>query len=149
MRTPAFAEYVAPEKIENCVIQSLYVGQAFVYGDSFQNRVVAIIVPDEDFVRTALTNDGQEALAKASFADVCQNPQFQKTMMAEVQKACKDNKLYGFEIPKAIHVSAEPFSVENGLLTPTFKLKRQQARDMFSKEIEKMYATMSPPPSKL
>ena len=38
-------EYVAAEKIENVLLQSLLIGQCFVYGDSLQSCLVAIIVP--------------------------------------------------------------------------------------------------------
>lgn len=47
--------------------------------------------------------------------------------------------LKGFETVKKIHVHMEPFSVENGLLTPTFKLKRPAAREAFDDVIKKMY----------
>ena len=38
-----------------------------------------------------------------------------------------------------IHLSAEMFSVENNLLTPTFKLKRAEARAKFQQALETMY----------
>jgi len=40
-------EYVAPEKIENIYLNSKYVTEIFVYGDSLQNYLIAIIFPDE------------------------------------------------------------------------------------------------------
>ena len=43
----------------------------------------------------------------------------------------------------AIHLTADAFSVENGLLTPTFKLKRPQAKQQFSQAIDAMYNTLS------
>jgi hypothetical protein len=45
--------------------------------------------------------------------------------------AGKEAGLKGFEQVKAIHLHPELFSVENGLFTPTFKLKRPQARARF------------------
>ena len=42
----------------------------------------------------------------------------------------------------AIHLTPEPFAVENDLLTPTFKLKRPQAKKAFLKAIELMYKTL-------
>ena len=36
-------------------------------------------------------------------------------------------------------VSAEPWTVENGLLTPTMKIKRERVATRFSKEIEAAY----------
>ena len=38
-----------------------------------------------------------------------------------------------------MHLTPEAFTVENGLLTPSFKLKRPQARDAFSAELDAMY----------
>lgn len=142
-------EYVAPEKIENVIIQSLLIGQAFVYGDSYQSALVAIIVPDEEPVRSLLEASENPSLAKASFSEICRNDKLKTIILTEIKKFGKANGLYGFEIPKSIHLSEEPFSVENGILTPTFKLKRQQARDKFEKEIERMYAEMPKPKSKL
>ena len=128
----ALAEYVAPEKIENILIQSLLIGQAFVYGDSLQSSLVAIIIPDEEPVKHALlsaSSEDDKALAKASFSDICKSERTNGMIMAEIQRVGKANGLHGFELPRAIHLDHELFSLENGLLTPTFKLKRQQARE--------------------
>ena len=142
------AEYVAPEKIENVVTQSLYIGQAFVHGDSLQSALVAIIVPDEDTVRPLLTSK-DTTLAKAPFSSICQSPALKTILQEDIKKVSKENGLHGFEVPKAIHIEHELFSVENGLLTPTFKLKRQQARERYQNKIEELYACLSPPKSKL
>jgi long-chain acyl-CoA synthetase len=142
-------EYVAPEKIENVIIHSLLIGQAFVYGDSFQSSLVAILIPDEEPLRNMLQSSGDVALAKAPLAELCQSDKLKRILLQEVQSVSKASGLHGFEIPKAIHLDSEPFSVDNGLLTPTFKLKRQQARDKYEKQIEAMYASLPPPQSKL
>jgi len=41
--------------------------------------------------------------------------------------------------PKKIHLSSEMFTVENNLLTPTFKSKRPQLQERYQKEIDEMY----------
>jgi long-chain acyl-CoA synthetase len=41
-------EYVAPGKIENVLLLSQYIAQAFVHGVSHQSRLIAVIVSDED-----------------------------------------------------------------------------------------------------
>jgi long-chain acyl-CoA synthetase len=50
------------------------------------------------------------------------------------------NKFNALEKPKGLKLLAEPFSVENDMLTPTFKLKRAQAKKIFEKDIDDMYA---------
>lgn len=52
----------------------------------------------------------------------------------------KEHKLTSLEKIKDIHLFAEPFSVENNLITPTFKIKRNIAKITFKEPIEKMYA---------
>jgi long-chain acyl-CoA synthetase len=141
-------EYVAPEKIENIVSPSPLIAQCFVYGDSFQSALVAIIVPDEDPVRNwAASFD--ESLANAPFETICKSEKLKKAIMSDIRRLSKENKLNGFETVKAIHLDSFPFSVDNELLTPTFKLKRQKARDRYETEIAKLYAGLPPPMSKL
>jgi long-chain acyl-CoA synthetase len=139
---------VAPEKIENVIMNSVYIGQAFVYGDSFQSALVAILVPDEDSVRNMLASE-DPSLAKASLSTICQSDKLKVFILKEIKRVAKESGLLGFEIPKAIHLESEPFSVDNELMTPTFKLKRPQARDKYEKRIEAMYASLPPPASKL
>jgi len=47
--------------------------------------------------------------------------------------------LQGFEIVKAVHLDTEPFTVENDLITPSFKLKRPAMQKKYKDEITRMY----------
>ncbi|EQC24674.1 hypothetical protein SDRG_17433 [Saprolegnia diclina VS20] len=47
--------------------------------------------------------------------------------------------LNGFECVRAILLHPEPFTVENDLLTPTFKLKRNDVKKLFIKQIDALY----------
>lgn len=44
---------------------------------------------------------------------------------------------------KAIYLHPELFSVENGLLTPTFKTKRNSLKEFFKHQISRMYESIS------
>ena len=46
----AQGEYIAPEKLENVYVQSPYIQQIHVHGDSLQSYLVAIVVPDCDAI---------------------------------------------------------------------------------------------------
>ena len=51
--------------------------------------------------------------------------------MDEITNIFKEHKLSGLEKPKDFYLTIDQFSVENNLLTPTFKLKRNIARDYY------------------
>lgn len=51
--------------------------------------------------------------------------------MDEINRVSVAQKLSGLEKPKDIYLTFEGFSIENNFLTPTFKLKRNVARDHF------------------
>mmetsp|Transcript_21357 Transcript_21357/g.31193 ORF Transcript_21357/g.31193 Transcript_21357/m.31193 type:complete len:84 (+) Transcript_21357:193-444(+) len=80
---------------------------------------------------------------------LCKNEAVRAMIMKEVKTLAKAGGLHGFETPKAIYLESEVFSVENGLTTPTFKMKRPQLRDHYQAQIDEMYAKMPAPPSKL
>ena len=128
----------------------MLIGQCFVHGDSFQNCLVAIVVPDEDPVRHwAKTNNEPET---TSFADLCNNsksPQLLKAaIMTDIQNLSRAGGLLGFETVKDIYLEHELFSAEKDLVTPTFKLKRNKLRDAYQGEIDAMYANMAAVPVK-
>eukprot|EP00889_Picochlorum_renovo_P003946 jgi/Picre1/30976/NNA_006334.t1 len=63
-------------------------------------------------------------------------------MLQDLKKTATDAKLKGFEMIKDLHFETEEFSVENDLLTPTFKPKRPQLVNKYKQVIDDMYASM-------
>lgn len=55
----------------------------------------------------------------------------------------KEHKLSGIEKPYKIFLTHDPFTIENNILTPTFKLKRNVGRDVFKPQIDVMYAELT------
>ncbi|KAL6560557.1 Long chain acyl-CoA synthetase 6, peroxisomal [Orobanche gracilis] len=97
-----------------------------------------------DFLVSALAL-GRD-LNGASYKDLvqlCADPRARAAVLADMDAAGKEAQLRGFEFAKAVTLVAEPFTVENGLLTPTFKVKRPQAKAYFSQAISHMYAELS------
>ena len=134
----AQGEYVAAEKIEISYAQAASIGQVFIYGKSTETFVVAIVVPDADFAKVWWKeNKGTDF---PGLETVCKDKDFIEKVRADMAVREKEDKLNGFEKAKKFHLSPEPFTVENELLTPTFKLKRKETREKYAKEIEAMYA---------
>jgi long-chain acyl-CoA synthetase len=67
---------------------------------------------------------------------------FKKVVMDDLEQLGKSNKLSSLEKPKDILLTTEPFSIENNILTPTFKLKRNVGRDIYKKQIDAMYVEL-------
>ncbi|KAK4355619.1 hypothetical protein RND71_024590 [Anisodus tanguticus] len=74
---------------------------------------------------------------------LCTNPRAKAAVLKDMDIVGKEAQLRGFEFAKANTLVLEPFTMENDLLTPTYKIKRPQARAYFAKEIADMYAELS------
>ncbi|TSQ35263.1 Long-chain-fatty-acid--CoA ligase 1 [Bagarius yarrelli] len=132
----AQGEYIAPEKIENIYIRSEAVVQAFVHGDSLQACLVAILVPDPDFLPGWASKRG----FRGSYEELCNNKDVKNAILEEILKLGKENGLKSFEQVKDIALHTELFSIQNGLLTPTLKAKRAELRTYFRQQIDQLYS---------
>lgn len=133
-------EYVAAEKIENTYMRSQYVAQAFIEGDSFQPFLMGVMVPDEEVLLPWAKEKGIDG----TLADICARKDVKDMVLEDINKIGKTAGLKGFEMVKDIVLYPELFSVQNGLLTPTFKNKRPQLRKFFSTKIKELYAKHNP-----
>jgi long-chain acyl-CoA synthetase len=68
------------------------------------------------------------------------NEKLNKEILADLNRLAVENKFSGLEKIKQIHLTLDPFTIENDILTPTMKIKRNIARKIFDKEIAEMYA---------
>jgi len=131
-------EYVAAEKIEIAYCASPFVAQIFVYGDSLQSCLVAVVVPDADYIKVWAAANGKEG---AAFAELCSSTELKAAVEVDLKRVGAEKKLRGFEKARGIYLEAELFSVENGLLTPTFKSKRPNLKAHYRRQIADMYAS--------
>lgn len=134
-------EYIAPEKIESIYQKHELIAQAFVYGDSMQSQVVGIFVPDKETFKPWAMK--QPELAGLSDEELYTSPKVKEAFLKEIEDFGKKSDLKGFERVKAIYLSSQEFSVDNELLTPTFKLKREVAKGVYLDQITEMYNTLS------
>ncbi|XP_078659799.1 long-chain-fatty-acid--CoA ligase 1-like isoform X1 [Branchiostoma floridae x Branchiostoma belcheri] len=135
----AQGEYIAPEKIEGVYLQSPLVAQVFVHGESLQACLVGVVVPGEQTFPQLASSKG----ITGDMAELCKNAELKKEVMDSITALGKKSGLHSFEQVKDLYLCPEPFSVENGLLTPTFKSKRPQLKDFFKNEITEMYSKLT------
>ena len=133
-------EYVAAEKIETILSRCPLVAQIFVYGDSFQAYLVGIAVPEAEEVMLWAKKEGAAGANAAEVLAGADGPKLKAAVMAQLTAASKGAKLAGFEMVKKLHLDAEVWTVDNGMLTPTFKSKRNDLKKRYQKEIDAMYA---------
>ena len=131
-------EYISPEKIENIFSNCKYIEQIFIYGDSLQNYLIAIIYPKAHDVIEFLKSKNIDA-NKDNYKDYFEDEDLKTSIVKELDAYGRKSDLKGFELPKKIHLFKEPFSVENQIITPTMKIRRHFAKNYFENEIKKLY----------
>jgi len=60
--------------------------------------------------------------------------------MKELHATARKHSLPGWEVPAGIFLEKEPFSPENGLLTPTMKASRPKLERKYKSILEELYA---------
>ena len=123
---------VAPSAIEGLIATSKYISQVCVIGDR-QKYLTALITIDADNVRAFAEEKG---IATDNLDQLLKNEVVNDLIRSVVEE--KNTELASFETIKDFRLLDE-FSIENGLLTPTLKVKRNVAMEQFADVIEEMY----------
>ncbi|KAJ1718493.1 medium-chain fatty acid-CoA ligase faa2 [Coemansia biformis] len=134
-------EYVAPERLEVVFGNCPLIDQVYIHGDSLQSTLVAIVVPNEALL-TQATGATLVHLLDKPFAALCRESEVAGLVLKAMDTWGRSNALKGFEIPKAVYLESDPFSIENGLLTPTLKVKRPAAKVHYVQTISDLYASL-------
>ena len=133
-------EYISPEKIEIIFSGCKYIEQIFIYGDSLQSYLIAIIYPkSEDIIENLITKYPNDNITKENYKNYFEDEDLKKDIIKELDTFGRKNDLKGFELPKKIHLSKERFTVENQIITVTMKIRRHAAKKYFENEIKKLY----------
>ena len=120
-------EYVALEKVENLYAACPVVQQIMVHGDSLQSYLLAIIIPDPVQLAKIASRIWKKPVSETDMAKLDEAVKDEKVVKAILDILTKDGVKYGlkgYEFVKRIFVTNELFSVENGCLTPTMKVRR-------------------------
>ena len=128
-------EYIAPERLEDGYIRSRWVAQIFVDGISSESTVVAIVVPDEEYIRSQF----QTTKPNASLEELCKDEKLKEIILADLKRLAKEYKYKYYETISNIYLHPEPFSQENGLVTSTMKTRRTAVRQYFQDRIQSLY----------
>jgi len=108
----AGGDNISPAKIENMITNEPEIDQCMVYGDK-KNYLVALIVPSKDFLKE-----------KEKINNVIEKINKKLTLLEKI---------------KRIQLIKENFSIENGLMTPTMKVKRKKVTEKYKDQLENLY----------
>ena len=120
-------EYVALERVENVYAACPIIQQIMVHGDSLQSYLLAIVVPDPVQLAKIASRVWNKPVSEADLAKLDEAAKDEKVVKVILDILTKDGVKYGlkgYEFVKRIFVTNELFSVENGCLTPTMKVRR-------------------------
>ena len=126
-------KYIAPAVIENQMKQSLFIEQIMVVG-SGRRMPTAVIQPNVDHVIEWLKEKGIKC---NSLSKAIQEIILKDEILKEVEN---HNQNFGsWEQIKKIELTPDVWSIDDGHLTPTMKLKRKVVTEKYKDLIEKMY----------
>jgi long-chain acyl-CoA synthetase len=127
-------KFIAPQPIENALKLNPYIGVPAIIGDK---RKFAAVIISPNFVR--LEEWAREnGISFSSRADLAANPKVQALYESGVEEI--NQSLARFEKLKRVMVVADEFSPDNGILTPTLKLRRRVVEERYCRQIDELYA---------
>ena len=128
-------KYIAPQVIENKMKRSPFIEQIMVIGEG-EKMPSAIIQPDFEYIKKWLQKNKFNFLD--DFKNICKKEELLIKITHEIDKI---NEEFGdWERIKKFELTPQIWSIENGLLTPTMKLKRKSILKKFIHLKEKIYS---------
>ncbi|OBF19232.1 oxidoreductase [Mycobacterium kubicae] len=120
----AQGEFVAVAKLEAVFGCSPLVRQIYVYGNSTQPYLLAVVVPTE------------KALAEHDLTEL-------KSLITDsLQDVARRAGLQSYEVPRDFLIETTPFTPENGLLTEVRKLAWPRLKQHYGQRLERLYAEL-------
>ena len=112
-----------------------------MYGDSLRDNIIGIVVVDPEKLKGHATAKGKETDDET--LKTLLDDEVKKLILEDIARLAKENEFTSLEKPKDLYLTLDPFTVENDLLTPTMKLKRNIAKTMYQPQIDECYARIA------
>lgn len=125
---------IAPALIEAHLLTSKYINQVCAIGDQRKFLTALITLDKENIMKFA----GENSIPYKKYEDLLKNKKITDLIGSEIKK--KNLDFASYESVKKFQIVPE-FTIENGLLTPTLKPKRNKVFNKYENEIESMYAS--------
>jgi len=129
----SYGKKIAPIPIEEKLCKCGYIEQVMLYGDK-KNYIVALIVPKKQAVEYYAKCKN---ISYQEYPELVKKNEIKSLIAQEIEKASQD--LAHFEKVKQFALLPEGFTIDNGMLTPTLKLRRNKVLERYKDIIEQMY----------
>ena len=126
---------ISPQRVEGILALRPEIAQSMVYGDR-RPHLVALIVPDAELIELYATAKGRQR-DLADLATIAADEGLRTALGEAVTRANQD--LSAIEQVKRFAVASEPFSIDNGEMTPTHKIRRHAILKRYRETLEKLY----------
>ena len=127
-------KFIAPQPIENSLKLNPLVGVAAIIGD--KRKFVFVIISANFAALEAWARENE--ITFSSRTDLVANPKVQALYEGIVEGV--NQSLARFEKLKRVMLVADEFTIDNGALTPTMKLRRRVIEERYKKQIDELYA---------
>ena len=112
-----------------------------VYGDSYQNHIIALIIPNHNALKELAKLLGFDS--STSIDVLCEDHAITSHILKDIQSLGKKIGLHKSEIPARIKLCKEEWTPASGLVTAALKIRRKQIKDFYLKQINQMYAEIN------
>jgi len=128
----AGGDNISPSRIEAKLDIEAEISQSMLYGD-YKNYLVSIIVPNKEYA----LNWAKDNNKNQNLSQLISDEDFIKKIKDVTQKV--NNNLSTIEQIRKFILIDEEFSIENGMLTPSMKVRRFKVKEKFKNKLEKLY----------
>jgi long-chain acyl-CoA synthetase len=125
-------KYVVPTPLEEKIKLSPYISNIMVHGVNREYNV-AVVIPDYEVLKGWAKERGLDA----DPSSLAKNQKVHALMEQEVDRLSAEFK--GYEKIRRLYVGEEDFTTDNGMLTPTLKLKRRVVQQRYGDVLESLY----------
>lgn len=126
-------EKIPPADLESAIEFDPLFDQAYVIGENRPFISTMVVLNKTEWTKLATTLDLDPNDPESLLASVTKN-----AVLKRIKFAAKDFPQYA--LPRNVCMTFEPWTIENGLLTPTLKLKRKKMEERFAPQIASLYA---------
>ena len=123
---------LAPQRVEGILCMEPEIAQAMVYGDK-RPHIVALLVPDEAWLKSWAKANGKPD----DLAGLVGDADLAKALSAVVDRVNKG--LSNIEKVRRFTLADAPFTIDNGQMTPTVKIRRHKIKEQYGKRLEQLY----------